>query len=55
MKEIKVESLSQIDGGINISGTLINSFGSIIKILLEVGRSIGSALRRIDGYSMCKL
>lgn len=55
MKKLNQNDLLQIEGGINISGTLINSFSSIIKIILEVGRSIGSAFRRFGDDTMCNL
>ena len=32
-------------GGTTISGTLINSISKIIETLLDLGRSIGSAIR----------
>lgn len=55
MKKIEETELFLIEGGINISGTLINSISSIIKTILEVGRSIGSSLRRLQDNKMCKL
>lgn len=53
--ELKKEELLQIYGGINISGTLINSLVRGINAVLDLGRSIGTALRRIGGNKICPL
>lgn len=55
MKEVNKEELLKIDGGLNISGTLINSFTNIIKVLLDVGRSIGTSIRRINDDELCPI
>lgn len=55
MKLLTTDELLQIEGGVSLSGSLINAVGSIIKIVLEVGRSIGSGLRRLYDDSMCTL
>ena len=55
MKLLTTDELFQIEGGVSLSGSLINAVGSIIKIVLEVGRSIGSGLRRLYDDSMCTL
>ena len=47
--------LLKIEGGISISGTLINSFARGINALLELGRSLGSAIRRVVGRNLCPL
>lgn len=49
------QELININGGINISGTMINSFTSAIKIILDVSRSLGTAFRRINNHQMCPL
>jgi hypothetical protein len=55
MTVIENKNLFEIEGGINISGTLINSFVRGINSLLEVGRSLGSAIRRVVDKSICPL
>ena len=47
--------LNLIDGGLSISGTLINAFTGGIKIVLELGRSLGSAIRRGSSRKYCSL
>ena len=54
MKEIEDNKLDVTGGGV-ISGTLINAFTSGIKVILEVGRSLGTAIRRINSHNMCSL
>lgn len=48
------EKLTNITGGSSISGTLIKSFVSGINIILEIGRSIGSSIRRIEKDKLCE-
>jgi hypothetical protein len=52
---LKRDELLQIIGGVSISGTLINSFVRGINAILEVGRSLGSAIRRIVDKNICPL
>lgn len=49
------EELLIIIGGASISGTLINAFVRAINAALEVGRSLGSAIRRVVNGQPCKL
>ena len=49
------EELLEIVGGTSISGTLINAFVRAINVALDVGRSLGSAIRRVMSKSMCSL
>ena len=44
-----------IECGLSVSGTLINAFTSGIKIVLEVGRSFGTSLRRIISGNLCSI
>jgi len=55
MLELTKQELVEIDGGISISGTLINSFSTIIKTIANIGRNLGSAIRRIGSSNMCPL
>lgn len=45
--------LKSVVGGINVSGTLVKAFSSAINTILEVGRSLGSAIRRVLGRNLC--
>jgi len=54
MKIIKEEQeLFSIKGGINISGTIINAIVAGAKIILEIGRSFGTAIRRTTSNDLC--
>lgn len=53
--ELKKCELVQIYGGANISGTLINSIVRGIEAILDLGRSLGSSIRRIGSNNICSL
>lgn len=55
MKEICRDDCYLIDGGVSFSYSLINSLSSGIKIILELGRCVGSALRRGSNGTTCKI
>ena len=56
MSEIyDIKTLDSLSGGISISGALVNSLTSGIKIILDLGRSFGTAVRRTQTGSMCPL
>lgn len=50
--EIKNEEMKNIVGGA-ISYSMINAFSKMIATLYEIGRGVGSALRRIAGKNYC--
>lgn len=52
MVEINYERLEKINGGA-INGTLINAFARGVNSLLELGRSLGSAIRRAMDGKIC--
>ncbi len=55
MEDIEKNEYMMIEGGLSVSGTLIISFSTCIKIILEVGRSLGSAIRRGSSGKLCKI
>lgn len=55
MHEIKKSELYLIEGGLNVTAALINSLTAGVKIILEVGRSLGSVLRRSANGGVCKI
>ena len=54
IKELNSNEIRQIDGG-SLSGTLINAITSGMKVVLDIGRSLGSAIRRVKEDNMCAL
>ncbi len=53
--EIYKTELLMINGGGTISGTLLNSIVRGINALLDLGRSLGTAIRRIGSNSVCPI
>lgn len=53
--ELNKNQLLSVVGGFNISGTLINAFVKGINSILDLGRSIGTAIRRIQCNKICSL
>ena len=47
------EELFIITGGINFSGSIINAIISGAKVVLELGRSLGSSIRRSITGNVC--
>lgn len=55
MLELNNNELLKIVGGINWSGSFFNSIARAIDTVMDVGRSLGSAIRRITNGSLCSL
>lgn len=55
MRKLSNNELKKIYGGASISGTLINALTSTFKMIHDIGRSLGGALRRIHEGALCKL
>ena len=55
MRRLQNDELLKIVGGINITGAFLTSIYKGINTILDLGRSFGSALRRIGTGSMCPL
>ena len=50
------QELLQISGGaLNVSGAILNAFKGCANTILDIGRSLGSAIRRIAYGSLCSL
>lgn len=47
--------LYEIEGGINISGTLVKSISGLVDTIFNLGRNLGSSIRRIGSNKMCSL
>ena len=55
MIKIKEDELTTLKGGVNISGAVLNSLSSLIRNILDIGRGIGSSLRRLSENNVCEL
>ena len=51
----KQELLQIVGGGFSLTGAVLNSIYKVGNMIFEAGRSLGSALRRIVGGSMCPI
>ena len=54
-KSLSSKELKSIKGGIDISGAIITAYTKAIDAVMEVGRSLGTALKRIIGRNTCPL
>jgi bacteriocin-like protein len=54
MQVLNDYELKNIIGGA-ISGTLINSIIRGLSLIIDLGRALGSAIRRICGNKICKI
>ncbi len=52
--KLKEQELYSINGGgITINATLINAFARAISTVLDLGRTVGSAIRRLYSKNYC--
>lgn len=47
------EELLIIEGGVNVSGAILNAFKGCANTIMDIGRSLGSAIRRLAFGSLC--
>lgn len=52
--QLKKQELIEIYGG-GITGTLINSFIRGINVILDLGRNLGTSIRRLGSKKICKI
>lgn len=55
MKKLTEQELIDVIGGWSLTGTLVNAFTSAAKTVMDFGRSLGSAIRRIGSNKLCKI
>ena len=55
MTYLSDEKLNLLDGGETITGTLVTALTSGVKALFDVGRSLGSSVRRLSSDEICPL
>ena len=53
MQELKDNELMNIEGGAGITATFLNAISRAISTLMEVGRNLGTALRRTISGNVC--
>ena len=56
MRQINLEKTKIIiGGGISFSGAVLNAVKGCITTVMEIGRAVGSAIRRIGSGNLCSL
>ena len=55
MKYLEKNQLQKIEGGLKITAALINSFAKGINTVLNLGRALGSSIRRIGSNNICPI
>lgn len=55
MNKLKKHELIEIKAGATISGTLFNAIARGVTVFTDLGRYLGSAIRRMTSKSYCKL
>ena len=53
MRMLNNDELIMIEGGFNITGTMLTSIVRGISTILDAGRSLGSSIRRIYTGNLC--
>lgn len=53
MLELGNNELINIEGGASFSATLLNAASRAISTFMELGRNLGSAIRRVVSGSVC--
>ena len=55
MIKISKEEMKKIDGGINFTASFLGYFVRGVDSFMDIGRSLGSAFRRISAGKVCPL
>jgi bacteriocin-like protein len=55
MIQLNNEELKNISGGFSLTGAMLNSFIRGINIVLTLGRSLGTAVRRLQEGNICNI
>lgn len=55
MKELSKKELLEVEGGTSINSTLLTALVKGATIFLELGRSLGSAIRRTFNKKSCSI
>ena len=55
MVEVKETELYKIEGGYSFSGSLINYLVNGFKVFVDIGRSLGTAIRRGTSGKLCPI
>jgi bacteriocin-like protein len=54
MNVINDNELKQISGGFDLTGTMVSAIIRGISSMLDLGRSLGTAIRRLSSNNLCR-
>lgn len=55
MKELTKKELQSVSGGFSFNATFLNAISRGVNVILDLGRSLGSSIRRAVGNNLCPL
>lgn len=55
MRELNKKEMLNIDGGTNITGSMMTAIYRTIEIIYSIGESLGSYIRRVVEKKMCDI
>ena len=55
MKKLNDKELMQIEGGAGITAAFLNAASRALSTLMDIGRSLGTSIRRMVNGSYCSL
>ena len=53
MENLETKELENVVGGLSISGSLITAFTKAISTVYDIGKSLGTAIRRVASNGIC--
>ncbi len=53
MEKLEMEEMLEIVGGVSISAALFSALSRAANTILDAGRALGSAIRRISSNNLC--
>ncbi len=55
MRVLNQQKLAEIRGGFSLSASMLNSINNLVELLMEAGKKLGSAVRRMSSNQICPL
>ena len=55
IKKLNKKELRELYGGLSISATIITAFTNGIKTIFNIGKSLGSSVRRLSERKLCEI
>lgn len=55
MEELNNKALMNVSGGAKISAAMLNAASRLLTTFVDLGRSLGTAIRRLSNGSVCPI